>query len=74
MKLLQNTFHIDASLLCYLPFLVHEIAEAEINKFPLFENRNHFISIGNFLHAPNLDSILFLKKPSVLKPAHVSSL
>ena len=62
MKLLQNTFHIDTSLLYYLPFLVHEIAEAEFNKFPLFENRNHFISIGNFLHAPNLDSILFLKK------------
>lgn len=62
MKLLKNTFHIDTSLLYYLPFLVHEIAEAEFNKFPLFENRNHFISIGNFLHAPNLDSILFLKK------------
>ena len=62
MKLLQNTFHIDTSLLCYLPFLVNEIAEAEFNKFPLFENRNHFITIGNLLHAPNLDSILFLKK------------
>ena len=62
MKLLQNTFHIDTSLLCYLPFLVNEISEAEFNKFPLFENRNHFITIGNLLHAPNLDSILFLKK------------
>ena len=62
MKLLQNTFHIDTPLLCYLPFLVNEIAEAEFNKFPLFENRNHFITIGNLLHAPNLDSILFLKK------------
>ena len=62
MKLLQNTFHIDTPLLCYLPFLVNEIAEAEFNKFPLFENRNHFITIGNLLHAPNLDSILFLKE------------
>ena len=62
MKLLQNTFHIDTSLLCYLPFLVNEISEAEFNKSPLFENRNHFITIGNLLHAPNLDSILFLKK------------
>jgi glycosyltransferase involved in cell wall biosynthesis len=62
MELLKNTFHIDASLLYYLPFLVNEIAEAEFKKLPKFENRNYFITIGNLLHAPNVDSILFLKK------------
>ena len=62
MELLQNTFHLNASLLCYLPFLVNEIAEVEFQELPSFENRNHFITIGNLLHAPNVDSILFLKK------------
>ena len=62
MELLQNTFHIDASLLYYLPFLVNEITVTEFKEFPTFENRNHFITIGNLLHAPNLDAILFLKK------------
>jgi len=62
MELLQNTFHINASLLYYLPFLVNEIAVAEFKEFPSFENRNHFITIGNLLHAPNVDAILFLKK------------
>ena len=62
MELLQNTFHIDASLLYYLPFLVNEITVAEFKEFPTFENRNHFITIGNLLHAPNVDAILFLKK------------
>lgn len=62
MELLQNTFHIDASLLYYLPFLVNEITVTEFKEFPTFENRNHFITIGNLLHAPNVDAILFLKK------------
>lgn len=62
MELLQNTFHLNASLLYYLPFLVNEIAEIEFQELPSFENRNHFITIGNLLHAPNVDSILFLKK------------
>jgi glycosyltransferase involved in cell wall biosynthesis len=62
MELLQNTFHLNASLLYYLPFLVNEIAEVEFQRLPSFENRNHFITIGNFLHDPNVDSIFFLKK------------
>ena len=62
MELLQNTFHIDDSLLYYLPFLVNEITVAEFKEFPTFGNRNHFITIGNLLHAPNVDAILFLKK------------
>ena len=45
-----------------MPFLVNEITVTEFKEFPTFENRNHFITIGNLLHAPNVDAILFLKK------------
>jgi glycosyltransferase involved in cell wall biosynthesis len=29
---------------------------------PSFEDRKHFVTIGNLLHAPNIDSVLYLKK------------
>ena len=60
MNLLQDTFKIEASILQYLPFLVDEISE--INNLTPFEKRNHFITIGNLLHQPNVDSVLYLKK------------
>ena len=60
MKLLQNTFKIDVSILQYLPFLVEETSG--VNKLKSFEERNHFITIGNLLHQPNVDSVLYLKK------------
>ncbi len=62
MTLLQETFKIDASLLYYLPFLVDAIDKEKFQELPSFENRNHFVTIGNLLHAPNVDSVLFLKK------------
>ena len=58
MKLAIETFKIDASLLFYLPFLSDELPQ----NVPLFEERNHFISIGNFLHEPNWQTVLQLKK------------
>jgi len=61
-ELLQNIFKIEASILQYLPFLVNDISENTIQKLPKFEERKHFVSIGNLLHQPNVDSVLFLKK------------
>jgi O-antigen biosynthesis protein len=58
MQLATETFKIDASILYYLPFLSEEI---NIN-VPKFEERNHFVSIGNFLHEPNWQTVLALKK------------
>ena len=57
-NLLKETFAVPEGLLCYLPFLVESIER----KSPSFEDRSHFITIGNFLHAPNVDSVLYLKK------------
>ena len=58
MQLATETFKIDASLLHYLPFLSEEINP----NVPNFEKRNHFVSIGNFLHEPNWQTVLALKK------------
>ncbi|WP_299123652.1 glycosyltransferase family 4 protein [uncultured Winogradskyella sp.] len=60
--ILTNQFKIDKSLLCYLPFLLEPISKPEITQLPNFEVREHFITIGNFLHAPNYDAVLHLKQ------------
>lgn len=62
MELLQNTFKIDASLLCYLPFLLHKISEDTAEQFTAFENREHFMCIGNFRHEPNWNMVQNLKQ------------
>ncbi len=62
MDVLQTVFKIDASLLLYLPFMLENIAYRNLAKLPSFEERKHFISIGNFLHKPNWDAVQYLKK------------
>ncbi|HEX7366823.1 MAG TPA: glycosyltransferase family 4 protein [Pelobium sp.] len=61
MELLRSTFKIDDSLLLYLPFMLDEVSEEEIKKLPKYEERAHFVSIGNFLHEPNWQSVLHIK-------------
>ena len=60
MELLVDTFKVDASLLHYLPFMV------DLKKCPdkttSFSERQHFMTIGNFRHAPNWDTVLYLQK------------
>ncbi|SHJ29303.1 glycosyltransferase family 4 protein [Flavobacterium haoranii] len=58
MELLTKTFKIDRSLLQYLPFLIEEIHTNQ----PHFSERKHFVSIGNFFHEPNWQTVLQLKK------------
>ncbi|MFA5298935.1 MAG: glycosyltransferase [Lutibacter sp.] len=62
MKLLKKTFKIDKSILLYLPFLLNKINLDNIHSYPSFQSRNHFISIGNFKHKPNVDSVRYLKE------------
>lgn len=61
MKLLKKTFKIDTSLLLYLPFLLNKMNMETLRSYPSFQNRNHFISIGNFKHEPNWNSVQYLK-------------
>jgi len=60
MELLTTTFKVDASLLHYLPFMVN------LEKLPKttksFKERQHFMTIGNFRHAPNWDMVLHLQE------------
>ncbi|NVK52455.1 MAG: glycosyltransferase family 4 protein [Flavobacteriaceae bacterium] len=66
-KLLKEVFKIDPKLFCYLPFLLDKIDKKRTRQWKLFEERNHFVFVGNFLHAPNVDAVLQLKK-HVWKP------
>ncbi len=56
MSLLTEKFKIDTSILHYLPMF----AEAKPCSVP-FSERKNFISIGNFLHEPNWQTVLKLK-------------
>lgn len=62
MDLLTNLFKIDQKILHYLPFLLDEISENDLTNFPTFEERNHFVTIGNFRHEPNWNAVLYLKE------------
>jgi len=58
-QLLIEQFNMPAGLLCYCPFML-ETPDAQ--QWPGYEQRKGFISIGNFLHTPNWDSVLWLKQ------------
>ena len=60
MELLTNTFKINKSLLHHLPFMVD--LEKVPTKTKSYEEREHFMTIGNFRHAPNWDVVLYLQK------------
>src|SRR6218665_1206354 len=62
MELLRTYFKIDGALLQYIPFLLEEMDEKAKVGWKSFEERNHFMSIGNFLHAPNKDAVQYLKE------------
>jgi len=61
MNILIEDFKVDASLLHYLPFLMDEISKDAIQELPKCEDRQHFITIGNFLHEPNYNAVKYLK-------------
>ncbi|MEZ8692102.1 glycosyltransferase [Vibrio splendidus] len=60
MELLQSEFNIDPKLLHHLLFMVDLNTLPESTKS--FEERKHFMTIGNFRHAPNWDAVLQLQK------------
>ncbi|WP_347925369.1 glycosyltransferase [Pontimicrobium sp. SW4] len=60
--ILQNDFGVSENILHYLPFLVNGISEEKSKGLPSFKARKNFVTIGNFLHPPNLDSVRFLKE------------
>ena len=61
MDILQLDLKVDEKLLLYVPFMLDNISEKHVLKLPKFEERQHFVTIGNFLHEPNFDSVQYLK-------------
>ncbi len=61
-EILKNQFKVNAHLLYYLPFLTEVISMETKRNLPKIKEREHFITIGNFLHPPNFDAVLFLKE------------
>lgn len=60
MQLLTDVFKVDSQLLHHLPFMVDLAALPAQTKS--FEQRQHFMTIGNFRHAPNWDAVLYLQQ------------
>ena len=58
-QLLINEFQVPETHLLHLPFMLDEPSTP--NTLKAFEEREHFICIGNFRHAPNWDAVLHLK-------------
>jgi glycosyltransferase involved in cell wall biosynthesis len=60
LNLLSSQFSINEQLLHLCPFMFDE---DQINQHtPSYEERAHFVTIGNFRHAPNWESVLWLKQ------------
>ncbi|MFP3515565.1 glycosyltransferase [Pseudomonas sp. SIMBA_077] len=55
--LLTEQFHVPNALLHWCPLMVDSVPA----EFVPFEQRQHFLSIGNFRHAPNWDAVLWMK-------------
>jgi glycosyltransferase involved in cell wall biosynthesis len=59
MTLLTGYFKVDPALLYHLPFMA-DLKQLS-NHVLDFEQRQHFITIGNFRHVPNWDAVLYLR-------------
>lgn len=57
-NILTEKFRVEKQILFYLPFLMQK----NTPDFQGFEQRENFMSIGNFLHEPNWHTTLYLKK------------
>jgi len=61
-KLLNEKVKVDSNLLFYLPFIYEELTESIVENWLPFDQREHFVFIGNGKHAPNIDAILWLNR------------
>ncbi len=59
-QLLQSEFTVPEQLIQHVPFMI--AADAWSRSEKSFEERQHFMHIGNFLHPPNVDAVKWLKK------------
>lgn len=62
MDFLKRIMNLNSDLLHYLPFLFQPIDHNYTTTLPSFEERAHFVTIGNFRHQPNWNAVLWLKE------------
>ncbi|MEG5263350.1 glycosyltransferase [Pseudomonas sp. JDS28PS106] len=55
--LLTSQFGLPASILHWCPLMLDVVPETA----PSYDQRQHFLTIGNFRHAPNWDAVLWMK-------------
>nr|WP_314863014.1 glycosyltransferase family 4 protein [uncultured Undibacterium sp.] len=60
-NLLRQYFSVPAYLLCETNLMLVPTETPQLTSQLTYEQRQHFISIGNFRHAPNWDAVLWLK-------------
>jgi len=61
-EVLKKQYKVNEDILLYLPFM-YDVLDVQLckEKWPKYNERAHFVTIGNFRHAPNWDSVLYLK-------------
>lgn len=77
MKVLTETYQVPAHILNYLPFLISKDDLLDYHSLPSFSERVDFMTIGNWKHGPNKDSVHYLKKeiwPEVRKQLPMSQI
>ena len=77
MKVLTETYQVPAHILYYLPFLISKDDLLDYRSLPSFSERVDFMTIGNWKHGPNMDSVHYLKKeiwPEVRKQLPMSQI
>lgn len=62
MQLLKTVFRVPETVLVYTPMLLKQLTDKEISEWPDYSERHHFVTIGNFIHEPNWNSVLYLKE------------
>ncbi|MEM1002989.1 MAG: glycosyltransferase family 4 protein, partial [Bacteroidota bacterium] len=60
--ILSKQFQFPEALMLYIPFLLDESELQNLSSPVGFEQRNHLMTVGNFLHPPNADAVDYLKK------------
>jgi hypothetical protein len=56
--LLRRHYGVSANLLWHLPFMLPPVSQEDLTAYG---DRQGYVSIGNFRHAPNWDAVLYLK-------------
>lgn len=61
MTLLRDFYKVPGEILHYISYMIDTDTELNTQDWPDYEQRRGFMTIGNFRHKPNLDSVNYLR-------------